>query len=82
MLIPADVDKGSGLRAAVGHLGAEISEVVAIGDGENDLPMLLAAGLGVAVADAVPALLAQADLCTKASASAGVVEAIDVLLSS
>jgi hydroxymethylpyrimidine pyrophosphatase-like HAD family hydrolase len=82
MLIPADVDKGSGLRAAVGHLGAEISKVVAIGDGENDLPMLLAAGLGVAVADAVPALLAQADLCTKASASAGVVEAIDVLLSS
>jgi hydroxymethylpyrimidine pyrophosphatase-like HAD family hydrolase len=82
MLIPADVDKGSGLRAAMAHLGVEPSEVAAIGDGENDVPLLQAAGLGIAVADAVPALLEQADLCTSAPASAGVVEAIEGLLRS
>lgn len=80
MLLPADVDKGSGLRAAAAALGVELSTVVAIGDGENDVALLAAAGLGIAVADAVPALLSRADLCTKAPASAGVVEAIDVLL--
>ena len=80
MLIPADVDKGTGLRAAMAHLGVELHEVAAIGDGENDLPLLQAAGLGIAVADAVPALLDVADLCTDAPASAGVVEAIEALL--
>jgi hydroxymethylpyrimidine pyrophosphatase-like HAD family hydrolase len=82
MLIPADVDKGSGLRAAMAHLGVEAHEVAAIGDGENDLPLIQAAGLGIAVADAVPALLEVADLCTDAPASAGVVEAIETLLRS
>lgn len=82
MLIPADVDKGSGLLAAMAHLGVDRDEVAAIGDGENDLPLLEAAGLGIAVADAVPALLEQADLCTSAPASAGVVEAIESLLRS
>lgn len=80
MLLPAGVDKGSGLRAAVAALGVELSDVVGIGDGENDVSLLQAAGLGVAVADAVPMLLDQADLCTKAPASLGVIEAIDVLL--
>lgn len=82
MLLPAGVDKGTGLRAAVRALGAELTEVVGIGDGENDVPLLQAAGLGVAVADAVPVLLGQADLCTKGRASLGVIEAVDVLLSS
>ena len=80
MLMPAGVDKGTGLAAAVATLGVSLRDVLAIGDGENDVAMLRAAGLGVAVADAVPALQAHADLLTRGAASAGVVEAIDCLL--
>jgi hydroxymethylpyrimidine pyrophosphatase-like HAD family hydrolase len=80
MLMPAGVDKGTGLAAAVATLGVSLRDVLAIGDGENDVAMLRAAGLGVAVADAVPALQAHADLLTRGEASAGVVETIDCLL--
>jgi hydroxymethylpyrimidine pyrophosphatase-like HAD family hydrolase len=80
MLMPAGVDKGSGLAAAAAALGVSLRDVLAIGDGENDVALLRAAGLGVAVADAVPALQAHADLLTGAGASAGVVETIDCLL--
>ena len=80
MLMPAGVDKGTGLAAAVSTLGMSLKDVLAIGDGENDVALLRAAGLGVAVADAVPALQAHADLLTRAEASAGVGVAIDCLL--
>lgn len=55
-------DKGSGLRVAVDHLGIDLTAVVAIGDAENDIPMLRAAGFGVAVADASPIARDAADL--------------------
>lgn len=80
MLLPAGVDKGTGLAAALATLDVPLSEVASIGDGENDVALLRAAGLGIAVADAVPGLRAHADLLTSADASAGVVEAIDTLL--
>lgn len=81
MLLPANVDKGTGLAAAASSLGVSPKDVLAIGDGENDVALLRAAGLGVAVADAVPALQAHADLLTRGQASAGVREAIECLLS-
>ncbi len=80
MLMPAGVDKGTGLRAALEVLGREMSDVLAIGDGENDIPLLRDAGLGVAVGDAVPSLREHADVTTTACSSAGVVEAIERLL--
>jgi hydroxymethylpyrimidine pyrophosphatase-like HAD family hydrolase len=82
MLVPAGVDKGTGLRAALLHLDRDLADVLAIGDGENDLHLLRGAGLAVAVADAVPALIAEADVTTNAASSAGVVEAIERLLRS
>jgi hypothetical protein len=80
MLMPAGVDKGTGLVAAVEELGRDLHEVLAIGDGENDISLLRDAGLGVAVGDAVPALIRAADVTTRAVSSAGVVEAIERLL--
>lgn len=74
MVLPAGVDKGSGLAAAVEHLGVDASQVVAVGDGENDATLLAAAGYGVAVAGAVPELAAVADHVTSADATAGVLE--------
>jgi len=57
-----DADKAHGLRFVVERLGIDIEEVVAIGDAENDVPMLRYAGTGVAVSAASDAALAGADL--------------------
>jgi len=61
-LIPMGVDKGRGVRFLARHLGIPIGEVIAMGDEANDIAMLQAAGLGVAVANAVPAAIAAADV--------------------
>lgn len=55
-------DKAAGLRHVVATLGCTLDEVVAIGDAENDVPMLRSAGTGVAVATASDAAVAAADL--------------------
>jgi Cof subfamily protein (haloacid dehalogenase superfamily) len=57
-----DADKALGLRYVVDHLGLTMDQVVAIGDAENDVPMLRAAGTGVAVAEASDAARRGADL--------------------
>ena len=55
-------DKAAGLRTATAVLGIAMEDVVAIGDAENDVPMLRAAGMSVAVAGASAAALETADL--------------------
>jgi hydroxymethylpyrimidine pyrophosphatase-like HAD family hydrolase len=81
MLLPPGVDKRSGLLAALAALELSPSQVVAVGDAENDLPFLAASGRGVAVANAVPALREAAALVTAGSAGEGVRELIERLLS-
>lgn len=51
-LVPAGVDKGAGLEAAANLLGIPLSETIAVGDGFNDLPMILRAGLAAPWANA------------------------------
>lgn len=80
MLLPPGIDKGSGLRAALGRLSVPTHAAVAIGDAENDGPLLAAAGWGVAVADAVPALRARAQHVTRAPGSQGVLEFLEEFL--
>lgn len=53
--------KAVGLRIAAQALGVALADVVAVGDGLNDVEMLEAAGTGVAIEGAAPALLAVAD---------------------
>ncbi len=62
MILPAGVSKGSGLQAALDTLGISPHNVVAVGDAENDHAMFEVAELGVAPANAVPAVLDHADL--------------------
>jgi haloacid dehalogenase-like hydrolase len=50
MILPHGVSKGSGLTEAVWRLGASLHNVVAIGDTEDDQPMLDACEIGAAVA--------------------------------
>lgn len=44
-----NADKGRGLTEAAGHLGIDLSEVMAFGDNYNDISMLEAAGLSYAM---------------------------------
>ena len=55
------VDKSTGLMAVATLLGVDLADVVAIGDAENDVPMLRSAGIGLAVSGASPAAIAAAD---------------------
>ena len=45
-------DKGVGLKELAARYRIDISETIAFGDGDNDAPMLAAAGIGVAMANA------------------------------
>jgi hypothetical protein len=68
MLLPAGVDKASGLAEGLRELGlVDPQRVVAIGDAENDHALLQQCGFGVAVANAVPALKERADYVTVVS---------------
>lgn len=55
-------DKATGLAHVVAALGLTMQDVAAVGDAENDVTMLRAVGLGVAVASASPAAVAAADV--------------------
>jgi len=48
----AGVDKGSGLLQLLEHLKIAPERVLAVGDNENDIPMLRLAGMGVAMGQA------------------------------
>lgn len=74
MVLPPEVDKGFGLRAALDDLGDEPSHVVAVGDGENDIALLDVAGVAVAVENAVEELKQRADIVLTAPGVEGIRE--------
>jgi hydroxymethylpyrimidine pyrophosphatase-like HAD family hydrolase len=80
MVLPAGVNKASGLEAALQHLLLSRHNIVGVGDAENDHAFLNFCECGAAVANALPALKARADLQLKGDDGAGVVELIDALL--
>ena len=80
MVLPASVDKATGLRAALDELALAPEHVVAIGDAENDQAFLATCGYGVAVANALEPLKAASKHVTRGEAGAGVREIIDWLL--
>lgn len=45
-MIAGGIDKGEGLRFLLNHLGISPEEVLAMGDGGSDIPLLQAAGIG------------------------------------
>jgi HAD superfamily hydrolase (TIGR01484 family) len=80
MVLPAGVDKATGLTAALAELSIAPQAVVAVGDAENDHAFLALCGYSVAVANALPALKGRVDLVTAASHGAGVTELIGRLI--
>ncbi|MDU6563122.1 MAG: HAD-IIB family hydrolase, partial [Streptococcus sp.] len=76
-VMPKGVHKAVGLRLLTDYLALDKSQVMAMGDEENDLTMLEWAGLGVAMANAVPKAKAVAKaVTTKTNEESGVAEAI------
>jgi Cof subfamily protein (haloacid dehalogenase superfamily) len=63
-ILPKGVSKGTVLPRLAEHLGIDMRRTVAIGDYDNDVSMLKAAGLGIAVANATSAARAVADIIT------------------
>ena len=61
-ILSAKATKGSAVVSLAKELGIDICDTVAVGDSLNDLTMIEKAGLGVATANAVPALRDAADL--------------------
>lgn len=75
-LMPLGVDKASGIRDLAEACGVPMDQVMAIGDQDNDLPMLRAAGWGVAMDNAKPDIKKEADAVTASNNEHGVAKAI------
>lgn len=69
-------DKGDAVRSVAAALGVDIQDTYAFGDGINDLSMLVAAGHGIAMGNAVPELKEAAEYVTTAIDDDGVANAM------
>ncbi|MPZ42663.1 MAG: HAD-IIB family hydrolase [Betaproteobacteria bacterium] len=80
MVLPAGVNKASGLAAALDDMKLSARNVAAIGDAENDHALLRSAEFGVAVANALPMLKRDADRTSALAHGAAVSELMDAIL--
>jgi hydroxymethylpyrimidine pyrophosphatase-like HAD family hydrolase len=80
MVLPSNVNKATGLKAALTRLDLSAKNVVGVGDAENDHAFIKTCGCAVAVANAIPALIKEVDIVTEAPRGAGVTELIDRII--
>ncbi|HEX6995064.1 MAG TPA: HAD-IIB family hydrolase [Gammaproteobacteria bacterium] len=80
MVLPAGVNKATGLAAALDDLRISAHNVIGVGDAENDHAFMRACGASAAVANALPMLKAEADHVLGAAHGAGVVELIERMI--
>jgi Cof subfamily protein (haloacid dehalogenase superfamily) len=76
-IIDPAVNKGEALRFVSERYGVPLGETLAVGDAWNDVPLLDAAGVGVAMGSAPPELRSRADAVVADVAHDGVAEAIE-----
>ena len=79
-VIPRVINKGQGIRDICRVLGIDPSQVISFGDAENDIPMLKAAGMGVAMGNAAEPVRQAADLVTLSNNEDGIAAALEKLL--
>lgn len=60
-VIPREGGKDVGMQAILDFLKVPIEQSMAIGDGQNDISMLKAAGIGVTIGQCSPEVMAAAD---------------------
>ncbi len=73
-----EVSKGNALEEAARLAGVDLKDTIAIGDGDNDLPMIMKAGLGCAMKNGAEHVKAAADYVTERECEEnGVAEVIE-----
>ena len=75
-IVNPGVSKAAGIRHRAAKLGIPLDEIMAIGDANNDLPMLKAAGHSIAMGNAVPEVKAVCDAVTTTCEENGFAKAI------
>lgn len=70
------IDKGTAIQEYAAYRGVDLADVIAFGDGENDLPMLRKAGTGVAMGTASELVRSQADYVTGTVDADGIANAL------
>ncbi|CAD5319521.1 unnamed protein product [Arabidopsis thaliana] len=75
-IVPPGTSKGNGVKMLLNHLGVSPDEIMAIGDGENDIEMLQLASLGVALSNGAEKTKAVADVIGVSNDQDGVADAI------
>ena len=80
MILPAGVNKATGLAAALTRMCLSPHNAIGIGDAENDHALLAFCECGVAVANALPTLKEAADFVTTGARGAGVTELVSAVL--
>lgn len=76
-LVPQGIDKAQSLRRLLAKVNLTPEDMIAFGDGYNDLSMLRLAGMGVAMANAAPEVRAEADYITLSNEEDGVAAALE-----
>lgn len=76
-IMPQKIDKAHSLQRLLSSLNLTSDEMICCGDGYNDLTMIEYAGLGVAMANAQPAVLDKADYITKSNDEDGISHVIE-----
>ncbi|NBW86610.1 MAG: HAD-IIB family hydrolase [Planctomycetia bacterium] len=81
-IAPAGVTKWTGVMAVAREWGIAACEICAVGDDVNDLPMIRGAGLGVAMGNARPEVLADADVVVGTHDGTGMSDVAELVLAS
>ncbi len=79
-ILDPEVSKGKALEALASHLGVSLAEVMAVGDGANDIPLLSLVGLAVAMGNAPDKVKAIAHHITLDADHSGLAAAINKFL--
>ena len=80
MILPAGVNKGTGLKFALGKLKLAANSVVGLGDAENDHDFLELCGCSVAVANALDSVKRRVDIVTQGEEGCGAAEILEALI--
>jgi hydroxymethylpyrimidine pyrophosphatase-like HAD family hydrolase len=80
MALPIGIDKGSGVKAAIAALELTADKLVGMGDAENDIPLLMAAGIGVTLSSGEASVKEIADAIIDLKPGSAVIEIIDRIL--